>query len=431
MPRRVVILCALLGCAPSARTGPTSPVGAPTPASAVARADSASGPGERGREEAASKPPPPREGDPSEGAPGGASDASAPGHAVPADPAAPADPAVPADPAAPTAPGPAPVAEPDPVPVVIADAAVPKLARLGFSPRSLGKQRVRLRHAGTLYAPSSLAPLTDDGDGHWLLKEVRVLDGDATGHPRRPRVLCENEASRLGVAVDAEDLATTVRTTAFVGPRPTPPKRLTPQTPGVRLAGGSEVSVRGGSIDGATEITYDGLLLVVEGFVASEAIDVVYTPGELEDDGRRNGKLRRNVRFLDAPGGIEIARTERAPGISNEMHVLRLGPVQDDHVLVRYQEHESFVVGWVPSEDVERYPTQRLRGGGGGGSGSGGGGERIELARGTRLVPTNSTEVIGVVTKTHRAHCVLDCKRPNPHVRIRACSRMLTLRAVP
>jgi hypothetical protein len=309
---------------------------------------------------------------------------------------------------------------------------VPKFARLDFALRTLGRQRIRIRREGALYTPSSLAPLTDDGDGHWLSIEVRVLDGDAAANPRRPRVLCENEASRLGVAVDAKDLSTTVRTQAFVGPRPTPPERLTPKTPGIRLAGGTEVDVRAVSVDGTTEVSYQGLFLVAEGFVASDALDVVYTPGELEDDSRRNGELRQNVRFLDAPHGVEIARTERSAGVANTMHVLRLGPVEDGHVLVRYQEHEAFVVGWVRSEDIEPYETVRLRGGGGGGSGFGGAArKRVELARGTRLVPTNSEEVVGVITKKHSVPCVLDCEQPNPHVHIWACSRALTLRAVP
>jgi hypothetical protein len=296
---------------------------------------------------------------------------------------------------------------------VIAADAVPKFARLDFAPRELGKQRARIRRAGALYAPSSLVPLTDDGDRHWVLLEVRVLDGDAEGDPRRPRLLCENEASRLGVAVDAQDLSTTVRTKAFIGPRPTPPERPTSKTPGLRLAGGTAVNVRTGSVDGATEITYQGLFLVAQGFVASDVLDVVYTPGELEDDSRRNGELLRNVRFLDAPHGLEIAKTAREAGVANTLHVFRLGPVKDDHVLVRYQEHDAFVVGWVRSEDIEPYETVRLRGGGSViGRGFGAPGDRVELARGTRLVPTSSDEVIGVITKDHSIPCVRDCGGP-------------------
>lgn len=385
MQRRIVILCTLLGCARPAALKPLTPSEPPIPPTAVA-ATSPDEPGAGGSVE--------RDSD---------------------------------DTAPPTR-----MSEPASAPLVIADDEVPEHARLEFSPRALGKQRALIRHAGALYTPSSLVPLTNAGDRRWILDEVPVLDSDVAGRPRRPRVLCEDEVSRLGVAVDAQDLATTVRADAFVGVRSTPPERLTSRTPGVRLAGGSEVSVQGPSVDGATEIVYEGLLLRARGFVASDAIDVVYTPGELADDLRRNGELRRNVRFLDAPGGVEIATTERPDDISNEMHVFRLGPAKDGHVLVRYQEHESFVVGWIRSEDVEPYPARRSGGGGGGGGmGSGTADKRIDLARGTRLVPVNSTEVIGVVTKSHAASCASDCDGPNPKVRIFACSHVLTLRAVP
>jgi hypothetical protein len=95
-------------------------------------------------------------------------------------------------------------------------------------------------------------------------------------------------------------------------------------------------------------------------------------------------------------------------------------------------ETDAFVVGWVPSDDVLPFETTRLRWGQGGGLGLGSRVKvRVELARGTRLVPSDSEEVIGVVTKTHELPCVLDCTGPNPHVRLRACSRELTLRAVP
>lgn len=422
--RRVSILFVLVGCA-SVTPGPAAPAeqsDAPPEArvDAGARGDEDDAEGlERGAPSSSAEPA-------SEPTPvdAGSGEPAASGEAAPPDAMASAEPG----------PDPSPASDPDPAPKPLAIAAdqVPRFARLDFAPRKLGKPRARIRRAGALYAPASLAPLTDAGDRHWLALEVRVLDADATGDPRRPRVLCENEASRIGVAVDAQDLSTTVRARAFVGPRPTPPERVTSKTPGLRLAGGTEVEVRGASADGATAITHRGLFLVAEGFVASNALDVVYTPVELEDDGRRNGELLRNVRFLDAPDGVEIARTERDDGVANVMHVLRLGPVEDGHVLVRYQESEAFVVGWVPEGDVKAFETTRLRWGRGSGSGFGSRAKvAVELARGTRLVPTNSEEVIGVVTKTHVLPCAFDCTGPNPHVRIRACARELTLRAVP
>jgi len=405
-----MILCTLLGCAPAAPevTAPAEPSATP---SVVARADASASPDEQDPEGVAIEAPPSSTVPTSERSPvGGNSVEPAAGDATPTDTTTPTDTG----------------------PVVIAAAAVPKFARLDFKPRSLGKRRARIRRAGPMYAPSSLVPLTDEGKRDWLALEVKVLDADVSGSPRRPRVLCENEASRLGVAVDAQDLSTTVRSKTFVGPRPTPPKRPTSKTPGLRLAGGTEVEVRAASVDGATQIGYRGLFLVAEGFVASEALDVVYTPGELEDDMRRNGELLDDVWFLDAPNGIEIARTERAAGIANTIDVFRLGPVEDDHMLVRYQESEALVVGWVPSKAIRSYEAEEL--GWGSLSARGSGREQqdsVELKRGTRLVPTSSEEVIGVITKDHSVPCVLGCDGPNPHVLLPACSRTLTLRAVP
>jgi len=425
MSRRFVILCALVGCAP-ATPGSAAPAEPSVSSSAVARADASPSDDEREPTGPASAAPP------SEVPPANATAASEPppdeGGSVATDSADDAPPGAEAN----ADPDVAPIADAAAGPVVIAVDEVPKFARLDLSPRKLGKLRATIRRVGTLYAPSSLMPLTDDGSGDGLLGEVRVIDGDAAGDPRRPRVLCENEASRLGVAVDADDLATTVRTNAFVGPRITPPERVTSKTPGVRLAGGTEIDVRGEAYEGATPITYRGLFLVAEGYVPSKLVDVVYAPGELADDGRRNGELLENVRFLDAPDGLEVARTERSAALANTMHVLRLGPVEDGHVLVRYQELDAFVVGWIPSESVRTYATEKHLDGWGRLTGRGAEPKvAVELARGTRLVPTTSNEVIGVVTKTYSAPCVAECEGPNPHVSVWACSRPLTVRAVP
>lgn len=326
---------------------------------------------------------------------------------------------------------PAAIAEPpEPVEIEIEPDRVPAFAKVGFRPRSLGKHRATVVRAGVVYAPSSLRPLSEPADDVGVYLPVAVIDADASGQPRRPRVLCEGRTTRLGLAVDEADLLIAAKSNIFVAPRPKVKGQISGNKPGLRLAGGAGVGVLS-EADGFIELEYQGSLLIGRGFVASDELDVVYTPGELADDGRRNGKLREDVRFLDAPNGNEIGRTERH-GAANELHIYRLGRARHGHTLVRYHDHDSFIVGWIDTQAIEAYPAERFEGkGGGGGYGLGRGKGIAALRRGTLLVPTDAEEVVGVVTADHDAGCEAHCEGRNPWVWIAGCGTVVRLRAVP
>ncbi len=324
-----------------------------------------------------------------------------------------------------------PVAAPDqpPAPPQVELADVPAFARLDFAVRSLGKRRARIHRLGTLYAPAALTPLSPPSDRGVLL-EVPVLDADEGGTPRRPRVLCEEDTVRVGIAIDVTDLDVAPRANVFVHPYPTRRQDEQAKTPGLRLAGGARIETLG-TEDGSTRLRYAGLFLVATGWVDDDELDVVYVPDELPDDDRRNGEIVDTVDVLDAPQGEAIGRITKDSTVANRLLVFHFGPGRDDHTLVRYHDHDAFIVGWVRTDALDPFPTQRLRGGGwGGGSGSGSSRRVVALARGTYLVPLDTSEVVGVVTSDYDAACTADCDGPFPQVREWVCGSAMNLRAV-
>ena len=308
-------------------------------------------------------------------------------------------------------------------------AAVPAFAKIDFRVRTLGKRRARIERLGTLYSPAALTPLSPPSDRGVML-EVPVIDGDEAGTPRRPRVLCEEDEVRVGVAIDAGSLGVSPRADVFVHPYAAHDQDVKTKTPGLRLAGGTRVE-RLGSDDGLTKVHYDGLFLDATGWVDDDELDVVYVPEELPDDDRRNGEMVTSADVLDAPHGEVIGQIAKDPTVANRLFVFRFGPARDDYTLVRFHDYDAFIVGWVPTTAIDPFPTKRLRGGGGGGgSGTGTFGDLVALARGTYLVPVGSSEVVGVVTADHEAACAADCDGPLPQVRVWVCGSAMILRAV-
>jgi hypothetical protein len=317
-----------------------------------------------------------------------------------------------------------------PAALQIDPASVPAFAKLDFDPKSLGPRRARIRSSAGLYSPSGLTPLSDTNENRGVILEVKVLDPDEGGQPRRPRVLCEARTARLGVAIDATALGVATVRNLFVRPYRARSQNPRAKTPGLRIAGGAEIDVDTSAGD-LTKIAYAGLFLKASGWVDTADVDVVYVPDELPQELRHNGQIERSVKVLDSPHGKAIGTIDKDPIVANVLYVFRLGPARDGHTLVRYDEHDAYIVGWIPTGAIKAYPTKRFSGSGGGGGGSGSGvpQQTAALTRGMVLVPAETSEVIGVVTQDFEAQCQADCEGPHPRVWIFGCGNAMTLRA--
>ncbi len=324
------------------------------------------------------------------------------------------------------------VAEPGPpsLPLV---GPMPAFVALRYRAERRTALRAHITEIGSAYAPGSLSPLSIEGRPYSIFMTVPVLDADPAGSPRRLRVLCEDESARVGLALDVSSFEAVVRAQTFVSPTRQIPQSVKSKTPGLRLAAGTTIGQVSEPEDGILEIGYGGLLLEATGFVPTEAVDLVFSAKELEDDRVRNGQLLRNVEFLDAPDGAVIAKTTRAPRVANEMHIRTLGAAKDGHILVRYRESDAFIVGWVAVDDVETYTKKKFKGGGGYGFGSGGGfpTDIVELDRGTLLVAPGVDEVVGVITSKEPFLCGTTCGDAIPKVTMRACGHRIAVYAVP
>jgi len=309
--------------------------------------------------------------------------------------------------------------------------AVPAYAQLDYRADEHTTLRAKIQVVAQAYAPRSLTSLTEEVKRHDVLIPVPVLEEDADGVPRRPRVLCEEAKARLAIAVDADALQTVIRTQTFVAGTAAVPPSVTGETPGIRLAAGAKVGINAELANDITEIHYEGLFLVGDGFVGSKSVDVVYEPGVLDDDRDRDGRLVGDVTFYATPRGAVLGRAVRR-GASNDLNVQTLGAPKDGHVLVRYQESHAFIVGWVKSAAVERYEPTTAQFGSGSMSGSGRASEpTIELPRGTLLSAPISREVIGVVTRDGSFVCGETCGDAAPRVLVRPCGHAMRVYATP
>jgi len=308
---------------------------------------------------------------------------------------------------------------------------IPAFAELDYNADKASRLRAHVVDVTSAYAPQSLSPLDAGGSRYSVFMTVPVLDADADGDPRRLRVVCEGRTERVGLALDAASFTEALVAQTFVAPTSKIPKRVKRTTPGLRLAAGTTFGQASEPEDGKVKIGYQGLLLDADGFVRTSAYDLVFVPKDIDDDRVRNGELLDNVEFLDAPNGTVIGRTNREPRVANEMHVRTLGKPKGDHILVRYHDSDAFIVGWIPLDQVRRYPKRTLgNGGGGGGYGRGTAKNMVELPRGTLLVAPDSAEIVGVVTQADRYWCGATCKDEIPKVQLRPCAHNVAVFAV-
>lgn len=264
------------------------------------------------------------------------------------------------------------------------------------------------------------------GTGASASFEAFVLDDGAAGEPRRVRLVCEHDAHRLAVWVDAADLMVTVRDQTLMVARPKLPKRVHDRTPGIRVEPGAPLLVHNRPKKGLASVRYEGAAVDALGFVPVAALDVVYVGERATWEIHPNADVIHDARLHDRPAGAPLARLLATRGDDVRL-VETLGPREGKWRLVRYDGIDVQIVGWIDKkhlrrragvgDDVVEVPT-----------GVAPPAHPIALARGTPLVAA-SGDVLGVVTDAQPFECVGDCTSAAPLVEVEACATTRTVRA--
>jgi len=266
------------------------------------------------------------------------------------------------------------------------------------------------------------------GDGSSAMFEHIVIDEGAGTDPRRIRLLCEQLHHRIAVYVDARDLMVTVREQALMVARPKLPKRVHDRTPGVRIEPGAPLLVEHRPAKGLAFVRYEGHSVGAEGFVPVRALDVVYVGERTEWSLRPNAEVIHDARLHDRPAGKELARVS-ASGPDDPRWIETLGPREGKWRLVRYEDEDIHVIGWIDKKHLRRRIAEVEETFGGLGVGPGPFTHPIALTRGTRLVRASGADVLGIVTADHEFECVADCRSTAPLVQVDTCTSPITVRA--
>jgi hypothetical protein len=267
------------------------------------------------------------------------------------------------------------------------------------------------------------------GDGASAMIEAIVLDDGGATEPRRVRLLCQAGSHRIAVFVDAKDLMATVRDQALMVARPKLPKRVHDRTPGVRIEPGAPLLVQHRPARGLALVRYEGELVEAEGFVPVPALDVIWVGERGEWTMRPNAEVIHDARIHDGPGGRELARVLGSRP-DDVRWVETLGPRKGKWRLVRYEDEDLQVVGWIDKKHLRRRAGYEEDSWGELMGSMIGMANPVMLARGTRFVGQAAAEVIGIVTDEQEFECVADCRTPAPLVRVDACASSLPVRAL-
>jgi len=259
-----------------------------------------------------------------------------------------------------------------------------------------------------------------------------VLDeGLRESSDRRVRLLCHASNVRVAVWYRAQDLHRTNRFEARLQPGPTAEAEALGGTPGVTFAAGSELEV--GAINDArmVEVTYDDGWLAARGWMAENAIDVVWDVTEPSEPESLEGdkvwvRSSRPLRLRALPDA-EVFATLRNPHGSPLTRVARSG--RWALVVTRLRGHT--VVGWVADQRLGTKPpgTFSLIGkGGGGGTGRGYADQTVNLRADTLLLDERSEDALGVVWRDAWFECADECEGEQPLVWVNACGVEVRLR---
>ena len=294
----------------------------------------------------------------------------------------------------------------------------------GAALRTRYLERARVIRAGGRYASRHSA--AEAATAHRLLWPVVVLeDAGAGAQPARVRLLCEHGDYRLAVWADRGDLATVARAPVHLTASPPAPARLGAAAPGLYLSAGYLLdSVK--DADGSTlRAAVHGLFFRGELLIPKERVGVTYreAPAPLPATSRLDGEVPRSAAFLDAPGGALVAAVARPDGTANTLYITRLQDRGDGWALVRYDDGDASVVGWVTAAEI-RWLDTPIEGGsltGYGVGGGGGSGRSITLGPGTLLRAEPGGEPLGVVLRSADFPLATDANESAPVLSLAAC----------
>ncbi|HHH29369.1 MAG TPA: hypothetical protein ENK57_13630 [Polyangiaceae bacterium] len=293
----------------------------------------------------------------------------------------------------------------------------------GFETPTLTVIRVR---DGVVRTRPDGAPVNSPTD-RALLTHHHVLEPGPEAEPSRPRILCEGSV-RLALYLDLESLAEVARAGAVV--RPTDNHDPRRDTPGLYLEPGARLEVleREGVM---AHVRYDGFLLRAEGYIASSDVGYWYEPRDRQEVPHTNVVFTGGATFFDGPGERTVGVLEAYPSPSTQRHYGHaLGPSRDGHRLVRFNNREATIIGWVRASEVV---DESVELGSGGGFGSGSGVSRpphpIDLPAGTLFVDDATGATIGRLEVDRTFGCAASCDSSRPRVRVPSCVGVLELEA--
>lgn len=264
---------------------------------------------------------------------------------------------------------------------------------------------------------SAPAFLRADGSAFAHLLSGQALYLTAGDHPARPiagtggaeqatviesrdglvRLRVCDPVATLALYVDETALATVaVRATRLLA-RPSALRQARADSPGVAIEPGERLHAAAAQpSSSAVRVAYESELVTATGFVRQQDVGRIFgvapaRENEIEDDGEELPPVRRfsGTRFLDAPGGRELARIRNPEPDGVEVTVL--GPARRRHALVQY----GNVIGWVGADELSDEEAG-INLGGGSGAGIAGTAAGNTLPAGTLLFDDDGA-VVGVL----------------------------------
>jgi hypothetical protein len=280
--------------------------------------------------------------------------------------------------------------------------------------------RATIVRAGGLRVEHDGDPVNEPSNRNVRVSAI-VVDEDVASSPRRPRLLCIESTHRIAVHMEVDDLATVARTDATLVATP-PVRDELGDEPGIRLAPGAALVPAGHGDPDILWMRHEGKFVRATGLVAATKVGIAFRPGELpgDADGPPNASIAQPTKLFATPGGVELASLD--PRGMGPLLVRRLGPAIGTRVLVRYEEPDVHVVGWVEKALLTDGAFSRLHSTTTIGKGRGPEGATVQVPKGTLLLGSALRRPVGVVVEDAAMACVEDCDGAQPKLLVSACT---------
>jgi hypothetical protein len=226
---------------------------------------------------------------------------------------------------------------------------VPKFLDLEVNPAKAYKQRAHAKQAASL----SLSPGGKEVAKTHPYEDLVVVE-ESEDHST-VRVVMDNAYVRVAFYVDPQALPMVARKGATIVATPAATTaKIGAKTPGVRLRAGTPLTTTDAPANGAAHVTLvNGKYLSVDGYLPAAAFGRSFVPAVEPGSPKRNLEVPTPATVLDAPGGATLATIDGS-GIAT-----RLGPIKDGYVLVRFDESDAVVIGFVKADGVKKWRPGR------------------------------------------------------------------------